>query len=294
MRGKLSIYKTIRESQLLTLYKANSFGDLDDPELIRKQEMFSEVCPICLDVFANDQKYSCVIIDVGNCEHQFHHRCISDWFKARLFDTSCPVCRIGLEDLKVNMDEFAPDLQFSILDRFSGALPSQLTIQTRTKANKIQSADCRRVQAVNETEDFQAQPCGYAAMVVTTEEGKLCISAPVVATRAKRARIPQQQVKAELVEIDENDEVEQLNEEEGHVGGAFNPDYRAAQDLMGRAEAVNQDAVVLANGHISRKQLTLIAKKVKVYVVNAGLDAGRALLSFLAVSKQIPTPFPLF
>lgn len=51
-------------------------------------DMYGDECPICLDVFENDDDMNtlCTL----KCKHSYHRKCIHDWMQK---DKSCPICR---------------------------------------------------------------------------------------------------------------------------------------------------------------------------------------------------------
>ena len=94
---------------MITLYKVNSSGSFENAQHISEQNVLTDNCPICLDIFANDNEYSCVVINVGDCNHQFHHLCIGKWLKREVQVPSCPMCRANLVGLKDELADFTPE-----------------------------------------------------------------------------------------------------------------------------------------------------------------------------------------
>ena len=57
----------------------------------------SDMCPLCLDKFAEDTtKARCA----GACKHALHVSCVTDWFKERHV-RPCPMCRAPLDGTKL-------------------------------------------------------------------------------------------------------------------------------------------------------------------------------------------------
>lgn len=68
----------------------------DPVSITNSKNNSKDICPICLGLLRNKWKICCnngSQLVTTRCNHQFHWKCLSEWFMRCTKETTCPICR---------------------------------------------------------------------------------------------------------------------------------------------------------------------------------------------------------
>ena len=286
---------------MIAHYKANAWGEFEQPTVIRGQEKSTDECSICLDLLVNNKQYACVVINVGSCEHEFHHWCIAQWLKSRLFEAACPVCRYDLTELKSIMQSFNPDLQMPITLGAKDALDAE----SRLQQHNVQPIECASTECASTDrtpEPLESQACSYDLETAVQLDEYVSFARSVTAPEGRRARpaikAPNMVMKVAGAEGNLPKEIKvvkaRANDIDNDAGAVYHPDMLDLHAGPIQVQIVDND---IGQGEpmrrVNQSKALKIAKQVKVYVVKVGCKAGRTLLLFISAAHKSPVSVPL-